>query len=111
MHIKHNGVARSHNPCWYGKATVLSLGTADVVMSLSKCDKYWKFCHGITVKRSVCGCASNVAVNEMRHSYTFMQNDRRFCQILTKYEFSQHCFVEVSNIKFGQHHPVVLVNH
>jgi hypothetical protein len=62
----------SHNHCWYGNATVPSLGTVDVRMSISKCNKYWNLCHGITVRRSLCGCASNVAVNKMKHSYALM---------------------------------------
>ena len=49
--------------------------------------------------------------NNMKNAYAFVSSDGYFCQILTKYEFSRQSFVEVSNIKSGQNHPVVLVNH
>ena len=72
MHIQHNDVARSHNRCWYGNASVLSFGIFDVRISLSKCNKYWKICHGITVRRSLYGYATHVAASNMKHAYAFM---------------------------------------
>jgi hypothetical protein len=72
MHIQQNGVARSHNYCWYGNASVLSLAIFEVRISLSKCNKYWKICHGITVGRSLCGYATHVPANNRTHANAFM---------------------------------------